>query len=686
MTRSSGCLMKAVDGDEPGHLGMTLGQPKSQRAPHRQAADEDPVRPRPQPLVGLLDIRRPLGPARRLHVLGRAAVARRAGEARPSSRRRRGAGPIPAANAETRRTRGSRARRSCRSVRAPPRTSARSSSIRSIPSSPPVQSGLARRSGTLSVSSLLSYCTCMSDARGIMAIDQGTTSSRAIVFGHDGSVLGIGAGALRPALPQPGWVEHDPEEIWATQLRCCRLALEQCRARGSGSRGDRHRQPAGDRPVVGLGDRRAAGKRHRLAVPADGGAVRRARGGGLGRQGDGAHRAPPRSVLQRHQARVAAREPAGRQGTAAQGTPPGRDHRQLPGVAPDRGPAPRDRLQQRLAHHAPRPPPAGVGRTNCSICSACLAPSSPSCAASSGVVGDDRPRLAGGSRPHRRHRRRSAGGALRPGRPGSRGFEEHLRHRLLPARQHRKRARGAGARPAVDGGLGARSAGSGRSGPAGGRSTYALEGSVFMAGGAVQWLRDGLGLIAEASEIGPLAAQVADSGGRLLRPGAHRSRRSLLGPGSPRSPYRAHAGHHPRSTSPAPPRRRSVSRPRRYSTRWAGRRESQIAALRVDGGAARDDFLLQLQADLAGIPVIRPRIRETTALGAAALAGLAVGYLVGGRGAADWPASTRVFEPRMAARRTRCAGASAGSRPWRERRAGQSEAAQQACAPRDRRA
>jgi len=71
-----------------------------------------------------------------------------------------------------------------------------------------------------------------------------------------------------------------------------------------------------------------------------------------------------------------------------------------------------------------------------------------------------------------------------------------------------------------------------------------------------------------------------------------------------------------------------------------------VAALRVDGGAADDDFLLQLQADLTGIPVIRPRIRETTALGAAALAGLAVGYWseaeVAGLAGVD-----RVFEPRM---------------------------------------
>ena len=61
---------------------------------------------------------------------------------------------------------------------------------------------------------------------GIMAIDQGTTSSRAIVFAHDGSILGSAQEAFPQHYPQPGWVEHDPEDIWTTQLRCCRLAIE----------------------------------------------------------------------------------------------------------------------------------------------------------------------------------------------------------------------------------------------------------------------------------------------------------------------------------------------------------------------------------------------------------------------------------------------------------------------------
>jgi glycerol kinase len=177
--------------------------------------------------------------------------------------------------------------------------------------------------------------------------------------------------------------------------------------------------------------------------------------------------------------------------------------------------------------------------------------------------------------------------------------------------------------------------------------TYALEGSVFVAGGAVQWLRDGLGLIAEAGEIGPLAAQVADSGDVYFVP-------ALTGLGAPywdpgarglligltRGTTRQHIA---RATEEAICFQTAAVL--EAMARTAG---FPIDALRADGGAAHDDLLLQLQADLTGIPVVRPRIRETTALGAAALAGLAVGFWskaeVVGLAGVD-----RVFEPRTSA-------------------------------------
>ena len=157
----------------------------------------------------------------------------------------------------------------------------------------------------------------------------------------------------------------------------------------------------------------------------------------------------------------------------------------------------------------------------------------------------------------------------------------------------------------------------------------------------------GLGLIAEAGEIGPLAAQVADSGDVYFVP-------ALTGLGAPywdpgarglligltRGTTRQHIA---RATEEAICFQTAAVL--EAMARTAGFR---IDALRADGGAAHDDLLLQLQADLTGIPVVRPRIRETTALGAAALAGLAVGYWseaeVVGLAGVD-----RVFEPRMSA-------------------------------------
>lgn len=157
-----------------------------------------------------------------------------------------------------------------------------------------------------------------------------------------------------------------------------------------------------------------------------------------------------------------------------------------------------------------------------------------------------------------------------------------------------------------------------------GTVAYALEGAIFVTGAAVQWLRDGLGLISAADEIGPLAATVGDTNGVFVVP-------AFTGLGSPwwdphargtvvgisRGVTRAHIA-------------RAVVEAMAYQTRDAV--EAMVAAsgrpltaLRVDGGAAVMDLLLQVQADQLGVEVHRPRDRETTALGAAYLAGLAEG-------------------------------------------------------------
>ncbi len=153
---------------------------------------------------------------------------------------------------------------------------------------------------------------------------------------------------------------------------------------------------------------------------------------------------------------------------------------------------------------------------------------------------------------------------------------------------------------------------------------YALEGSIFVTGAAIQWLRDGLGIITEAAEIGPLAESVRDTGGTFLVP-------AFVGLGAPHwDPYArgAYVGI-TRGTTKAHLARAAVEA-MAYQTRdvvEAMKLDSrkQIEELRVDGGASVMDLLCQLQADQLGVPVARPANLETTALGAAYLAGLAVG-------------------------------------------------------------
>jgi glycerol kinase len=153
---------------------------------------------------------------------------------------------------------------------------------------------------------------------------------------------------------------------------------------------------------------------------------------------------------------------------------------------------------------------------------------------------------------------------------------------------------------------------------------YAFEGSIFVTGAAVQWLRDGLGLVAESKEVGPLAESVPDSGGAYVVP-------ALTGLGSPwwdpaargtivgltRGVGRAQLA-------------RAVVESMAFQTRdvvdsMVGACGQPLTELRVDGGASVMDLLMRIQADVLGVPVVRAAVQETTALGAAFLAGLAEG-------------------------------------------------------------
>ena len=178
-----------------------------------------------------------------------------------------------------------------------------------------------------------------------------------------------------------------------------------------------------------------------------------------------------------------------------------------------------------------------------------------------------------------------------------------------------------------------------------GRLSYALEGAIFITGAALQWLRDGLGIIGSAAEAGPIASSVPDSGGVFMVP-------AFVGLGAPHwDPYaRGTIIGLTRGSGRAQLVRAAVES-MAYQTRDVVEAMeidlgSPMRELRVDGGAAVMDVLCQFQADLLGIPVRRPRNAETTALGAAFLAGLGAGVWTDGDLAGLWKLD-REFEPVM---------------------------------------
>ena len=179
-----------------------------------------------------------------------------------------------------------------------------------------------------------------------------------------------------------------------------------------------------------------------------------------------------------------------------------------------------------------------------------------------------------------------------------------------------------------------------------GVTDYALEGSVFMGGAVVQWLRDGLKIIRTAAEVETLAASVPDNGGVYLVP-------AFAGLGAP------HWDAYARGAIFGLTRGATGAHVARAALEAIAFQSADVLAamqkdagitlteLRVDGGATASSLLLQFQADILGVPVVRSRIRETTALGAAYLAGLAVGYWKGTDDiGANWLADRR-FEPAM---------------------------------------
>ncbi len=179
-----------------------------------------------------------------------------------------------------------------------------------------------------------------------------------------------------------------------------------------------------------------------------------------------------------------------------------------------------------------------------------------------------------------------------------------------------------------------------------GKPQYALEGSVFIGGAVVQWLRDGLRAIKTAADVEALAAEVPDSGGVYLVP-------AFAGLGAP------HWDQYARGAMFGLTRGSGITHIARAALESIAFQSAEVLAamekdaglklteLRVDGGATANNLLMQIQADLLGVPVVRPKVLETTALGAAYLAGLAVGFWQdAGDIQRNWQVD-RVFEPTL---------------------------------------
>ncbi len=450
-------------------------------------------------------------------------------------------------------------------------------------------------------------------ARYVMALDQGTTSSRAVLFDHKGSVVAIDQYEFPQYFPKPGWVEHDPNEIWQSQLKAARGVLAVAGASGAdvaaiGITNQRETALVWDRSS-GEPIHRAIVWQSRQTTPL----CDELRARGL----DGEVRARTGLVIDAYFSATKIRfildavdgaQARAERGELAFGTVDtwllhkltgGRVH------ATEYSNASRtliyniherdwdDLLLGELRIPKEMLPEvrdtSGVfGVTDSEWLGAEIPVA--------GMVGDQQAALFGqGCR----------GGGQAKNTYGTGCF-------LLMNTGGEAPVSNNGLITTIAWGLD-------------GRVDYALEGSIFVAGAAVQWLRDGLGLLKHAAESDGLARSVDDTGGVVLVPafvglGApywdERARGTVVG--ITRGTQRAHLV-------------RAALESIAYQTRdvvECVQADSglSLGALRVDGGASQNDFLMQFQADILGVPVLRPAVLEVTAMGAAALAGLAVGF------------------------------------------------------------
>jgi len=455
----------------------------------------------------------------------------------------------------------------------------------------------------------------------LLALDQGTSSSRSIVFDQDGQVLALAQRELRQRYPRPGWVEHDPAEIWEAQLATAREALARA---GLAARDIAAIGITNQRETTLLWDRRTGQPLHHAIVwqdrrtEADCAALAAVPGlaqqvrASTGLQLDPYFSATKIAWLldQLPDARARAE-----QGELAFGTVDSWLLWQLTG----------GRVHATDVSNASRTLLFNIhrGAWDEALLQQLRVPAAllPAVHPSSHCFGESAAELLGGPIPIC-----AIAGDQQAALFGQACFRPGLA----------KSTYGTGCFMLMHTGTEARSSANGlvstRAAQSGGAAQYALEGSVFVGGAVVQWLRDGLRAIQGSSEVQALAESVPDAGGVMFVP-------AFTGLGAPYWSAEARGAivGLTRGSTVAHIARAALESIAFQSAALlqAMDRDAQagggasINELRVDGGASVNNLLMQFQADLLGIPVVRPRVVETTALGAAYLAGLVTGVYAG---------------------------------------------------------
>jgi glycerol kinase len=467
----------------------------------------------------------------------------------------------------------------------------------------------------------------------ILALDAGTTSVRALVFDQKGSIVALAQKEFRQIYPQPGWVEHEPNEIWSAQIGVAHEALARAGIQARevaaiGITNQRETTVVWDRRsgeplcnAIVWQDRRTAGFCDELKAQGREPLITARTGLVLDAYFSG-------TKLRWMLENVPGMREKAEQGRLAFGTIDTWLVWKLSGGAHFTDPSNASRTLLYDIHanawdeellellRVPRRMLPEV-RPSGGVVAETARELFPTRIPIAGIAGDQQAALFG--------QRCIVPGMVKNTYGTGCFMLMHTGERAVPSRNRLLTTAAC------------------QTGP---RPEYALEGSVFVAGAVVQWLRDGLGIIKSSEEVERLAATVSDNGGVYLVP-------AFTGVGSPHwDPYARGMIHGLTRGATAGHIARAALEAIAYQTAdvlyaMEGDANVRLAELRVDGGAARNDMLMQFQADVLGVPVVRPRVTETTALGAAYLAGLAVGHWKdSGEIASHWQVD-RSFEPAM---------------------------------------